>query len=104
MGLLKRVATGVSLVAMFVLVAFVTFVYLSQPRAHAATAYPLGFTHEPRHACQSEDAQRTCYWDATRAGNGHGHSFNLYRRGHTVCVDYWQPRFAQRHNHCDHIG
>lgn len=74
--------------------------------ARARHALPLGYRHEPTRPCRSEDStpRHGCYWDAHRMGNRHGHSFNLYRRGRTVCWDYWTPRDARRLNGCEVIG
>lgn len=50
--------------------------------------------------CAQEDSS-DCYWDASKAGNGVGHSFYAVRTAHgRVCVLYWGDRYARHHNHC----
>lgn len=50
--------------------------------------------------CQQEDSTN-CYWDASKSGNGVGHSYYAVKVGHKTCVLYWGDRYAKRHNYCE---
>ena len=49
--------------------------------------------------CPDEDSVN-CYWDASTAGNGVGHSFYSVRVGHRVCTIYWNRKYNRSHGYC----
>lgn len=48
----------------------------------------------------ADESDVDCYWNAKWMGNGRGHSYYAVSVGKTVCVFYWSPKFAARHDYC----
>jgi hypothetical protein len=49
--------------------------------------------------CALEDSPN-CFWDASEAGNGKGHSFYSIRIGRQDCIRYWNARYNRKHGAC----